>query len=542
MGLFSVGSRPRTAPPQHYEVEDIAPCELVEVLLSTYPELAVRPGLLRLVVHILRSPDQVHGAVFLPASFLAEILGRQEAAARKKAVTRLAISDLRAALSARATGIPGALHIQPAQHGRHLATGFKLEVPEHVRRLADESVGFPDEGPVTINGWCRVFPDATRTELSDTSTLRQEMADMVDDQGGSELSRTLQSYLNGHDPRVFQALRRAVCSDEAADWVRSTVPAGPKRGAIARTFRSILAQPVPIYATSTRTARISAVGRNVTSLPSAVRQWLTGRVGWMELDLTQAQLACNAKAWDVPLVLEALGDPGYRLWDDLIRGLGVDAAVLEADPELYRKVKRALKQPVYGVSFGMSHHNLKNLGLLKYDKKRDRWVKGNDWATVSGALGELGVTVPEAAAVVLDHPVIKAMLVARKEQMAIVRAEGGMTDVLGIRHELRPAVKTGPERQKAVEPRHVLARVAQSRELNLLRPVIEDAIAESSKKRPNYRIVLWQHDGFTVSTKGSKVEDLRRIGRRLQRLVADRAEALGVPTALRVDVGPDLDG
>lgn len=522
-------------------VEDAAPVELVELLQRVYPALLRTPGLLRLAVHLLRTPDRTDGKVPLPWQLLSAIVGRTEAARHKKAVTAEVLGKLGAALQATGSDADRpSWKVLPHNRHQHLATRVQIGFPDRIEELALRSKGVPKDDRITVEGWCRVQVDGTWRRFESAAALKaQRIARLPDPSHASPLSQRLQAYLNGHDSRVYQSLRKLLKTTEIGQFVRTEFPAPEQQHTVVATIRDVLLQPVPVYKTSPRTARISAVGRNLTSVPSTLRHHLTRRLGWLELDLAHAQLACNAAAWGVTEATRALSMPGYRFWDDLMEQIGPDPESLKQDdPDLYRDLKKALKKPVHGVSFGMKPDNVRYLGLLYKPKQGER-------ARVASMLRRTcGLTIRQAGLRLAAHPLVAAMLEAREAQMALVKAEGGRVDVFGVPHPIVKAVRKGPGARKGVTPRKVLARVAQAQELDLMSRVIEDAVREGARakegQRPMYRIVVWQHDGFTVSPKGNDEATQKAVGRRLQKLLAEQAQFRGVPTALEVDVGPDL--
>ena len=179
MAIVGIGTPfSRDAPPQHYEIEDLAPKTLVVMLPKHYPELAVVPGLLLLVVHVLRTPDRKSEIVYLPFRLLAAITGRETQSKNKKAVTNPVLSALRSALSSVGPyTLKGNVSVSPKNFKKGMATGFRLEIPGAASLIAQYSRDVPDDNRITISGWCRVRLDGTWSDLTDTSLIRKEMLD-----------------------------------------------------------------------------------------------------------------------------------------------------------------------------------------------------------------------------------------------------------------------------------------------------------------------------------------------------------------------------
>lgn len=62
--------------------------------------------------------------------------------------------------------------------------------------------------------------------------------------------------------------------------------------------------------------------------------------------------------------------------------------------------------------------------------------------------------------------------------------------------------------------------------------IVEDDEREKAKDSPSYQIAAWQHDGFVVRPR-YKTDQLAR---RFEHLVQIRAEEMGVPTSLEIEL------
>lgn len=512
--------------PRRIEVEEVAPRALVEAVGASYPGLTLGTGLLRFVLHALLTPHRAGAAVPVPNGLLAAVFGQGHLHRQHRFPSRRSIQALADALDAPAAGAePADVVLYGFNYRASESYAVELRgLPAGVVRLAQEAREIPADGRITLEGWVYVGPSGrTRALDHDMAAVRKEMEESLrPPDGAAALTQRLQGYLNGINASVFKPLRNAISAPETGAFVREEFPDGRRRGIVLSTLRAVLRQPVPIYQTSERTPRIHAVRQNATGLPSSLRQHLTERLGWVELDLAHAQLACNARAWEVEGALTVLAAEDYVLWDDLMGHLGADPhSLAERRPALYRALKGVLKPTVHGVSFGMTEWKVKRFGLAMGDP---------DEAEVAAILREAtGRPLGEAGELLLSHRVVGAMLEAREGQRRALYQEGGRTDALGTAWDLK----------KRGDWKRVLARCSQAHEMKLLEPVIDDALAQQAKRRPRYRIVLWQHDGFTVSPKGRGEAERGEVARRLVDLVEGRAREMGVPTRLKV-VGPAL--
>lgn len=312
--------------------------------------------------------------------------------------------------------------------------------------------------------------------------------------------------LNGQKSNRFT--RRLRENAAAAIAAASAIPNGAGRLRALMGLRIAQLYPQPLYGPSARrrTVRVFAVGRSVLGLPKAVRRAL--HAGLLAFDLVNAQLAVVAVSWDVALLRAHLVEHG-SVWPLLLALVGGEHRLAGPD-----EVKGALKRAVYAIAFGMSEAGV-------------RWL-----LTTALSAG--------AARRVLDHPVVRALLLQRDEALRRIDAEGGGVDCFGVRYRVvAPPAKV---KRRAREVRSVLASLAQARELWLLMPVVVEAEREGRKRRPAFSIAAWLHDGFVVAV------DARRRGqveRRLKQLVSARAEVFDVPTQLdaellvgRIDVRP----
>ena len=257
--------------------------------------------------------------------------------------------------------------------------------------------------------------------------------------------------------------------------------------------RRVQYQPAPPYVPSRhgRTVRVFPLAYpSITSLRKPPRRALLD--GTITLDLRNAQLAIAARVWDVPPLLNLLEREGSA-WPYLLRLVRVHHA---ADPD---GTKGALKGAIYAVVFGMSKEGIRLL---------------------------LGRTLSwQAAKAFLADPVVGALFDARTQALARIEAGGGARDCFGNWYPLRAG------RDPSSEARKALASVMQAYELSLLLPVVREAARVAGQDRPQFRLVSWLHDGFSTRIR----HDTGGVVRRLQGLVQDEADRLGVPTSLAVE-------
>ncbi|MEM6325848.1 MAG: hypothetical protein AAF791_01885 [Bacteroidota bacterium] len=378
---------------------------------------------------------------------------------------------------------------------------------------------------LNLDDWRELRPRGAYT-LNSTAAARrrQELLDSLPSYDNTaEISDSLIRHLNATSPSAFSKLKRLAGDNTTQRLVTKLYPAEADYDRVAAILRSVQLQPQPIYGPSPKTPRIHARGRNVTGLPSPVRQDLTRRLRWVELDLAHAQLACNARRWGVDRVLQVLDLGAYSFWDDLMQHLGAAPQELRQNGK-YSEFKSYLKPSVHGLSFGMGRDRIRRFGTENQQEPEGALVKMVEMAC--------GVSFDEAGKRLLTHPVLEPMLNARYRQTARIKKRGGHRDVLGRYHVLNDGTN----------PASLLAIDAQAMEFVLLEPVIRLAAneredARSKGRQPLFSLMFWQHDGFTV--KARQRNRTRSLIRRLESVVNARAETLGVPTGLTVEIGPD---
>ena len=239
-----------------------------------------------------------------------------------------------------------------------------------------------------------------------------------------------------------------------------------------RLLRAIEDQPQPFYQPSVRgrTDRIFPLNPSVLLLPGPLRRTLTEGAGWIDLDLTSAHLAIAAFLWDVDSVRDFLG-AGGNAWNELMSSLGL-GGLTPADPA-YDEVKDVLKTGTYCTVYGMTPPALKGR-FTKAMKELDIALAGVDFASCW---------------------IVRDLLDARDQQYEQVYLAGEAETPTGIRAAL--GAHTG------IEARNVLATVAQSYEATLMKPILEYEAkhlnaAACAGSPPDFRVMLWQHDGCSV--------------------------------------------
>jgi hypothetical protein len=253
-----------------------------------------------------------------------------------------------------------------------------------------------------------------------------------------------------------------------------------------RLLRRVWLQPQPFYSASSNgnTARLFTNG-HIPDLKREVRKILTK--DWFEADLRSSQLCICAWLWRIEPLMRCLSD-NKNIWDYLFSFFDF--------PERARpKAKKIFKKALYSICYGMGEFRLS-------------WCIGeaSDWT-------ELGRII---ASRFPEIPLIRELLHARSIELEKIAHSGGAQTCYG------KWIKVGNE----IQPRDILAQIAQSWEMKLIFPAFQLAA-----QTEDFKIMIFQHDGFSVHFT-RRPEQWRE---RIQSVVNERAKALEIPTSLEWD-------
>jgi hypothetical protein len=305
-----------------------------------------------------------------------------------------------------------------------------------------------------------------------------------------EDSKRWRDYLNARDPSLFESvldrLPKAYCKVREDPEFR-----GQKREEAIRHLQAIEEQPIPIYGFSGNTVRLTALNPSLQTIDGDLRHILTE--GWIELDLSSAQLAIAGKDWGVQKVVDFLSE-GKSIWKDLSSFLS-----------LPMRAKPALKKGLYSAVYGALENNIL-------------------WFILEKAQYE-GVDVPkERAKQFTEHPLVQELLEAREEQLDRIREDGGAENCYEQWIDYDGIEKKKPQRS-------ILAQLNQAREMWLLEPVLRRA-EEQDEGAKNWDVTLLQHDGFSIKVHNGQG---KQVVETLQNAVAELAEHHGYPTRLEIE-------
>jgi hypothetical protein len=323
-----------------------------------------------------------------------------------------------------------------------------------------------------------------------TCAVAQQLLDYLNIQSPNRYTHTLQ-----HLPEARAAVERLTDERKARalkidDPVRRRVAldiAERLRVRQLTLLHAIYDQPQPFYKPTERSVRIFPANECILRLKREVRRVMLQ--DWMGFDLRSAQLAIIARVWEVHPV-QAFLARDRSIWDEFAAYFHV---------ELDGTLKDACKHALYALMFGASQQRI---------------------SCLFSAEG-----YPEAQAKrFLQHPLVQAMLMARKAQFRRIVDAGGAENCFGQWIAI-PQERHTHTRRAGPNVRSVLAQLAQAWELRLLAPVID--LARSTDQ---FTITTWLHDGFYVDVRDSA--RATRWGREITKAVDREAHSLGFLTRL----------
>ena len=267
---------------------------------------------------------------------------------------------------------------------------------------------------------------------------------------------------------------------------------------LCKNLRAIEDMPQPFYQQSDRgrTDRVFPLNPSFLTLPSSIRLAITRPSGWVELDLAAAHLAIGCKLWNIPVIAGHLTS-GQSIWETLWIQIGGKKGSLTP------AVKGAIKQATYSMMYGMPEPNIKG-----------------DFTRAMNRLGK-----PFNGAALIKTPVMKELLTARAIAFAQVTLSRGIDTPTGIKAQLGPNINEGS----------VWSTVVNAYEAVFMKRILryeaaEFRLAKQEGRQPDFRIMLWQHDGCAIRFGKRQVKHISAI----YEVIADVAKHYGFPTSLEV--------
>lgn len=278
----------------------------------------------------------------------------------------------------------------------------------------------------------------------------------------------------------------------------SPIQTNSYRDYLRRLLRQIEDMPIPFYQPSQRgrTDRVFGLNPSILSLPSSVRLALTKPEKWVELDLTSAHLAIGSTLWQIPSIASLLHS-GRSIWHEFVVQLG--CPILNGNDDL----KGALKKATYSAMYGMSERNIK--------------------ANFTRAMNQGGFQL--SGKDLMATKIMTDLMASRSAAFSLLKQKGSMNTPTGIRAVLGTGRNEGS----------VWSTVVNSYEAVMMKKILEYEEKEIKAARlggrqPDFRIMLWQHDGCSIRfSKGKRLHI-----NNLKAAVATVATHYKIPTSLEV--------
>ena len=258
-----------------------------------------------------------------------------------------------------------------------------------------------------------------------------------------------------------------------------------------RILDFIMEYPKPHYHAdiNSKTMRVSPASDNFLGLKRELRKSLSK--GCIEADLASSQFAILAMQYNSKIAAQFIKD-GKKLWNEL-------SMFIKGEEQCDAKDKIDMKTAIYSLAFGKSVNGV-------YDKNNKFYP------------GIIHILQPRNLEKMLEHEVIKDLLIQRNKWFKQIKARGGWNDYYG---NFQAVTETRPVRS-------VAASVIQSLEFKIISGVFDVAKEYGDKKQ--FKIITFQHDGFLMIANDKR--ELKNIMKLMQDVVKKEADKWNVITHL----------
>lgn len=497
------------------------PAALREALVGWRSVLGEVRGLMAVAQYALFSTMRTEYGVVFPYTVVYRCFGLQESAARNDDVYTEELLELYR------ERVDASFDYKPEWHKRGLArtiteTGFPGDVAEIVRQYKVAPDSFEDEG-----GYVYLIDGSSANRRNTQAQISQDrLTDaMINDPAVpmTKSAEVIQTYLNCHlDDALFTNGRYGIVArlPQAIARVNELAKAGKKpfdseeKADLAlRQLAWVKQYPRPLYKPCDHSPRLKADHFNqLMNVPSVLRPALYNDRD-VELDCDKAHMAslvvvARKLGISTPLLSEALEDASRDIWTEF-----ADRFDAEALPTTKARRKAAKKS--YAAVYGAGENNLYFEMLNEYRDKGGRFEGKASFAPFRPIMEHpLMAEIHETAQAVLEH----------------IESEGGLHDAEGryLTREMFEAKK--PKDRAKTLFAYVCASYEQVLIAEAFRMATDEIETPTCYRRPAFQIWLYQADGFTLrlNRKASASEVVERV----QRAVAAKAMAMGMPTRL----------
>lgn len=339
----------------------------------------------------------------------------------------------------------------------------------------------------------------TSRNASKASDLIFEMEREVITQAKHPYQEAMLSYLSSRDIREFKPM-----DIEGAQQLIETYPIGKKECHL-QSLAFILDYPKPSYYPVEGCYRIYAPG--LQFLKSDIRKALYPKL--IDLDLKSCHTAILSTILDLPRTKELLLNK-QDFWVYL---------TFNIDPLLpifiYPSIKKAIKKTLYALCFGAGVSTLKSIFIeemeINTELKPSHILKS--WKSFK------------------EIDVIQELSSKTQQWRTQLKQDKEYSDVLGNHYIIN----------SSRDIRRACFNMCSAYELALIYPIYQEAIVESRKNRPQFKVLLHSHDGVSIHIPQNHMKI--PIITHLSSVVQQVANVLGVPTYLEsktIDVNTQL--
>lgn len=248
-----------------------------------------------------------------------------------------------------------------------------------------------------------------------------------------------------------------------------------------------------------RTPRLHASEESVIALPKEIRKALCK--GWSEIDLKSSQFAIISAylgAEEANKFISGGGD----IWQSFYE---TTHGKYEQPPA---KIKGIYKECIYGICFGKT-------------ERESNWTK-----KTIGVRPLEKILAENNMLPLLDHKIMRELLTLREEWYNRIIKNGGEMDCWGNWIGLHKRIDNFDRDRK---PKHIAASIIQSIEMDIAKEMI---VYVRDHECMQAKIVLWQHDGCTVSFQSKDKKQM--CFENMQQSVMDKAKQYNVMTQLEM--------
>lgn len=456
--------------------DDIVPKQFLEALIGGFPLRGADDLRLLLSLAVTATIDQPEQRIIFPRLAIAECIGLPVDRCRNENAARIRLSNFLERILPSTDMLPYSY-----KQGKATTVAWHEEAvdPEVLRLRNQHSSTAGDlEDVYVYPEWDegdRVMKSKSKSERLDER--KAELRDWNSEREKVDLQVKLLDYLHNHHGNSFtindEDYRKA--QEIAQDYSETTAEEKRMKEQLLQNLDRVNWDPFPLYHLSEGpdgSVRLNPCQPSLASIPKKMRRAL--KPNWIELDLSQAHLAIAAGEWDLTQIQHALREShkegNQSIWRDFYDFTGCEAHGIS--PTV---AKSGFKNALYALLYGASPNNIYEAIKESYQDETSSPTRD----LPDSVLDEFG-----------NHWIINRLYGARERRIDELRDRGVVEDVFGRKLRYDPS--------EHEDIRSVMSKLAQSVELKLLEPVVDEVVDEAKRENPRFKVLLWQHDGFSM--------------------------------------------